>query len=274
MPENEANIWVACVIKYEMKMENKKPVIFISNDDGYDAKGINELIQFLRPLGNLVVVAPDSPRSGMSQALTAATPITLRKISEEPGLKIYKCSGTPADCVKLGGHLMLPEKPDIVIGGINHGDNSSVNVHYSGTMGVVKEGCLRGIPSVAFSICDHSSDADFSPLKDSIQQITKQVLEKGLPSRVCLNVNYPLTTSFKGTRICRQAEGAWTKEWECLKRSSGTPYYFLTGEFADVTPLQEDSDHWALENGYIAITPTTVDLTAYEVLEDLKKWEL
>lgn len=255
-------------------MNKRKPVIFISNDDGYDAKGINELIQYLRPLGDLIVVAPDSPRSGMSQALTAASPITISLVNEEPGLKIYKCSGTPADCVKLGAHLMLPDKPDVIIGGINHGDNSSVNVHYSGTMGVAKEGCLRGIPSIAFSLCDHAFDADFTPLKSSIQKITQQVLDKGLPLGVCLNVNYPLMSEFRGTKICKQAEGEWRKEWERLDRSNGYSYYFLTGEFVDKLPMQEESDHWALANGYVAITPTIVDLTAYKVMRELKEWEL
>lgn len=142
-------------------MTNERPLLLLSNDDGVNAKGIQELIAALRTVADLIVVAPDGPRSGSSGAITSERPLRCTKMRQEPGLIVYKCSGSPVDCVKLALHALVPRKPDMVIGGINHGDNSSVNVHYSGTMGVVIEGCLKGIPSVGFSLCNHSADADF-----------------------------------------------------------------------------------------------------------------
>ena len=160
-------------------MENQRPLILISNDDGIIAKGISELIKFLRPLGEIVVMAPDAPRSGNACALTVTEPIHYQLIRKDVGLTVYKCSGTPADCVKLAFHTVLDRKPDLVVGGINHGDNSSVNVHYSGTMGVVIEGCLKGVPSIGFSLCNHMPDADFEPAGEYIREIARKVLEKG-----------------------------------------------------------------------------------------------
>lgn len=255
-------------------IDEKRPLIFISNDDGYEAKGILQLIDFLRPLGDLIVMAPDSARSGMSTALTADRPITYQLVKKEPGLVIYKCSGTPTDCVKLSSSALWDRTPDVVIGGINHGDNSAVNVHYSGTMGVVKEGCMKGIPSIGFSLCDHAADADFTPCKASIQKIVATVLEKSLPEGVCLNVNYPKATSFKGVRVCRQTKGRWENEWDEYKRPFGGSYYFLTGEFVSYEQEQEDTEHWALDHGYVAITPTQIDVTAYDTLEDIRNWDL
>ena len=142
-------------------MENKRPLILVSNDDGIMAKGINELVKFLRPLGDIVVMAPDAPRSGSGCALTVTQPVHYQLVKKEVGLTVYKCSGTPTDCIKLARNTVLDRTPDLVVGGINHGDNSATNVHYSGTMGVVFEGCLNGIPSIGFSLCNHAPDADF-----------------------------------------------------------------------------------------------------------------
>lgn len=254
---------------------NKKPLILLSNDDGYQAKGINELVRFLRPLGELVVMAPDSGRSGMGCAITADVPVGYSPVSREEGVAIYKCTGTPADCIKLAAHDLLDRKPDLIVGGINHGDNSAINVHYSGTMGVVIEGCLRGVPSVGFSLCDHAPDTDFAPLEDPIRRIASEVLRNGLPEGVCLNVNFPRTASFKGVRICRQAFGRWENEWEkCPRRSPGGDYFWLSGDFVDYESDKDDTDRWALRNGYVAITPTRVDVTAYEIMDTLRGWKL
>lgn len=255
-------------------MGNNKPLILISNDDGVMAKGINELIKYLRPLGEIVVMAPDSPRSGMGCAITADRPVRYSLVRREPGLSVYKCTGTPTDCIKLAKTVLLDREPDLVVGGINHGDNSAVNVHYSGTMGVVIEGCLNNIPSIGFSLCDHNSDANFEPLADTIRKIARTVLEKGLPNGICLNVNFPLGTEFKGVKICRQTVGRWTNEWDGRVHPRGNDYYWLTGNFENNEPEAKDSDHWALDNGYVAITPTKVDVTAYEIMDQLNSWEL
>ena len=177
-----------------------KPLILLSNDDGVAAKGIQELIKALRPVADLVVVAPSGPRSGASGAITSEVPLKCRMIRREPGLSVYECSGTPVDCVKLALHTIVPRKPDLVVGGINHGDNSSVNVHYSGTMGVVIEGCLKGIPSIGFSLCNHAADADFSFTLPYVRRITEEVLQHGLPVGICLNVNFPNDSVLKGVR--------------------------------------------------------------------------
>lgn len=253
-------------------MEQTKPLILISNDDGISAKGINELIRFLRPLGELVVMAPDSPRSGNSSALSVISPVHYSLVKREPGLTVYKCTGTPTDCVKLARNTVLDREPDIVVGGINHGDNSATNVHYSGTMGVAYEGCLNGIPSVGFSLCSHDADADFEPARESIQEIVRMILKNGLPSLVCLNVNFPDMKNYNGIKVCRQAKGRWTKEWECCPRGNDANYFWLSGAFTESDPDDEGTDQWALRHGYVAITPTNADVTAYGFMDELTSW--
>ena len=194
-------------------MEKEKPLILVSNDDGVMAKGINELVKFLRPLGEIIVMAPDAPRSGSGCALTVTQPVHYQLVKKEVGLTVYKCSGTPTDCIKLARNTVLDRTPDLVVGGINHGDNSATNVHYSGTMGVVFEGCLNGIPSIGFSLCNHAPDADFEAAGPYIRSIAAMILEKGLPPLTCLNVNFPDTADIKGVKICEQAKGGWTNEW-------------------------------------------------------------
>ncbi len=255
-------------------MKNKKPLILISNDDGIMAKGINELIKYLRPLGEIVVMAPDSPRSGMACAITSDCPVKYTLIRKEPGLFVYKCTGTPADCIKLARFAVLDREPDLVVGGINHGDNSAVNVHYSGTMGVVIEGCLSGVPSIGYSLCDHRLDANFEPTAEIIRAVAKRVLEDGLPEGICLNVNFPACEDIKGVKICRQTVGRWTHEWEQRTHPNGSDYFWLTGDFKNYEPDDEATDNWALKNGYAAITPTKIDVTAYEIMDQLKGWNL
>lgn len=249
---------------------NNKPLIFISNDDGVWAKGINELIRFLQPIGELVVMAPTAPRSGHGCALTVAHPVSYELVSSEPGVTIYACSGTPVDCVKLGlDSVVLDRKPDLVVSGINHGENAGINVHYSGTMGVAIEGCLKGISSIGFSLDNHASDADFQHLEKHVQQIVSTVLSTKLPERTCLNVNFP-AGEIKGIKICEQAIGQWTKEWEPVQ--NGKQHTFLlTGEFVNMAPENTNTDSWAIANGYVAITPTIVDMTNYSFLNTLKQ---
>ena len=244
----------------------------LSNDDGVEAKGLNELIRGLRGMGEIIVMAPDGPRSGASGAITSEHPVRYYKVREEEDLTVYKCTGTPVDCVKLALHTVVPRRPDVVIGGINHGDNSSVNVHYSGTMGVVIEGCLKGVPSIGFSLCNHEPNADFEPAGPYIREIARLVLEKGLPPLTCLNVNFPDTKELKGVKICEQTKGQWTNEWENFAHRGDAHYYWLTGEFENNDAENEKNDHWALDNGYVAITPTTVDATAYGLIDELKAW--
>lgn len=257
----------------QIMMNPNRPLILISNDDGYRAKGINELIETLRDVADLVVMAPDGPRSGAACAMTSEQPVRYYKVKEEEGLVVYRCTGTPVDCVKLALHTMQ-RRPDIVLGGINHGDNSSVNVHYSGTMGVVLEGCMKGIPSIGFSLCDHAPDVNFKPMLPYVKNIVLSVLKHRLPQGVCLNVNAPVADAYKGVRICRQTQGVWENEWKCCPHPRGGEYYWLTGNYRITEGNSPDNDHWALDNGYIAITPVQIDMTAYQVMEELKNWNL
>ena len=255
-------------------MKSEKPLILISNDDGFSAKGINVLAETLAGLGEIVVMAPDGPRSGASGAITSELPVRYNKVREAEGLTVYKCTGTPVDCVKLALFELLPRCPDLVIGGINHGDNSAVNVHYSGTMGVVIEGCLKGVPAIGFSLCDHDADADFRPMQPYVRKITEQVLANGLPKGTCLNVNVPKAQELKGVRICRQTDASWGNEWARGQHPKGGEYFWLTGKFTNNEPDAEEADRWALEHGYVAITPVQIDMTAYHLIDELKDWNL
>ena len=190
-----------------------KPLILISNDDGYHAKGINSLIDMVSDFGDILVCAPESARSGYSTAFSAVTPLRLKLRRQREGMEMWSCNGTPVDCVKLALSELCPRRPDIVIGGINHGDNASVNSHYSGTMGVTREGCMKNIPSVAFSLCDHADDADFEPLRKYVRSITAGVLRDGLPKGVCLTVNFPLAAEFKGEKVGGRVRGNGAMKW-------------------------------------------------------------
>ena len=259
----------------------KRPLILISNDDGYEAKGINDLIEMVKPLGDITVCAPDGPRSGQACAFSATKPLTLTQRRKEDGVEVWSCNGTPVDCVKMALANICQRKPDMVIGGINHGDNASVNTHYSGTMGVVLEGCMKYIPSVAYSLCDYRADADFEPLRPYIVQITKHVLTEGLPQCVCLNVNFPFLTadllplgSYNGVKICRMSKGTWYNETSRHHHPRGYDYWWMVGQYQNDEPEAVDTDRWALDHGYVAITPTQIDVTAYETIDKLKAWNL
>lgn len=256
-------------------MRENSPLILISNDDGYHSKGINSLIDMVGGLGYVIVCAPESARSGYSCAFSVTTPLRLKKRKEWDNGQMWSCNGTPVDCVKLAlSELCHGRTPNIVIGGINHGDNASVNTHYSGTMGVTMEGCMKHIPSVAFSLCDHNDDADFSPLRPFVQRIVRKVLKDGLPTGVCLNINFPAAAKFNGVKVCRMARGTWGKEVARCHHPRGYDYYWLTGKYTNDEPEAEDTDNWALTHGFVAITPTRMDVTSYEMVEKMKDWVL
>lgn len=252
-------------------MNLKKPTILISNDDGYHAKGINSLIAMLRDMARIVVCAPESARSGFSCAFSATEPLRMKLRRKEEDMEMWSCNGTPVDCVKLAlNQLFADGKPDMVIGGINHGDNASVNAHYSGTMGVTIEGCMKYIPSVAFSLADQDSDADFAPLRSIVRSITAKVLAEGLPQGVCLNVNFPKGNEYRGVRICRMAKGTWYDECVKMQHPRGYEYFWMTGKYRNDEPEADDTDNWALAHGYVAVTPTRIDVTDYDTLRNWK----
>lgn len=251
-----------------------RPLILICNDDGINAKGLHALIGMLGPLGNLFVVAPDRSRSGASCSITSGTPIKQTLVKSEDGLTMYTCTGTPVDCVKLALDQMLGRQPDLIVGGINHGNNATINIHYSGTVGIAIEGTLHGIPSIAYSLDNQSADADFTPLTSYIRRITSLVLEKGLPFGSCLNVNFPSAQAFAGTRICRMAYSSWIDEYTLCNHPHGEHYYWLGGECINDEPDESDTDSWALERDFIAITPIKVDATDFELKDMLGNWDL
>lgn len=252
----------------------EKPLILLINDDGIDAPGLRTLIDIAMDMGKVVVVAPDTPRSGTGHAVTVREPLRYIKLISEPGFEEYSCSGTPADCVKLAESLILERKPDILLSGINHGSNASINVLYSGTMAAVLEGALSNIPSVGFSLMDYSRDADFSYCKKYVSGIALNVLKNGLPLDVCLNVNIPAVNGaeIKGISVCRQARGSWNEKFEEERDPRDNPCYWLKGEF-EILENGQDTDIWALENNYVSVVPVQVDFTAHNALSSLKEWE-
>jgi len=254
--------------------ENHRPTILVTNDDGVKAKGIEALIEVVRPFGNVVVVAPFGAMSGMSHAITVKEPLFLTKMSEEEGLAIYATNGTPADCIKLAFNQVLAKKPDFVVSGINHGTNSSVSVHYSGTVGGAREAALYGVPAIGFSLLDHSSDADFTPAIEKSRTIFNYFLTHGLRPDVYLNVNIPAGNELKGIKVCRQAKGGWIEEFEARKDPRGNNYFWLTGRFQNNEPTSYDTDEWALSQGYVSVVPCTIDLTHNELLSELSNSEL
>ncbi len=251
---------------------NKTPLILISNDDGIHAKGLKELTEVMRLFGEVLVVAPEVPMSGMSGAITVDKPLRTVKVAEEEGHTAYKCNGTPVDCVKLGFNQLTNRPPDFVVSGINHGANSSVSVVYSGTMGAAIEGCLHGVPSIGFSLCDYAADADFSKAKMTVARIFQSIFEQGLPLFTCLNVNIP-KGDVKGVKLSRQTKGKWMEEFEKRTDPHSRDYYWLSGYFKNFEPEVEGTDLFALENQFASIVPINVDMTCFETLEQMKNWK-
>lgn len=256
----------------------QKPLILVTNDDGITAPGLRSLVRFMNEIGEVVVVAPDSPQSGMGHAITLDATLYSKKMKidlENGGDREYSCSGTPADCVKLALQELLDRKPDICVSGINHGSNSSINVIYSGTMSAAIEAGIEGIPAIGFSLCDYSWNADFEQAGNAIKKIVKGALENGIPKDVVLNVNIPKLKKgeLKGIKICRQARANWKERFDKRTNPMGREYYWLTGEF-ELLDKGEDTDEFALANGYISVVPTQFDLTAHHAIQDINDWNL
>ena len=252
----------------------KRPLILVTNDDGITAPGIRMLIEVMNTIGDVVVVAPDSPQSGMGHAITINSTLYCTEITVDDGpQKEYQCSGTPADCVKLAIRELLDRKPDLCVSGINHGSNSSINVIYSGTMSAAIEAGIEGVPAIGFSLLDFRWSADFSPLKPFIKKIVNNALAHKIPSDVVLNVNFPLLLQeeIKGIKICRQAKAHWVEKFDKRQSPMGRDYYWLTGEFIN-EDRGDDTDEAALGKGYISIVPTQFDLTAHHAIQQLNTW--
>ena len=253
----------------------KRPLILVTNDDGINAPGIRTLISVIKDIGDVIVVAPDSPQSGMGHAITINSTLHSSRITPKNSEIIeYSCSGTPADCVKLAINELMPRKPDLCVSGINHGSNSSINVIYSGTMSAAIEAGIEGVPAIGFSLLDYSWNADFSQSKDFIRKITLNALNNGIPKGVVLNVNIPSIkkSDIKGVKICRQAKAYWVEEFDKRKNPLGQEYYWLTGKFVN-KDQGEDTDEWALKNNYISIVPVEFDLTAHHAIQGLNEWD-
>jgi 5'-nucleotidase len=257
-------------------MKNRKPLILVTNDDGVTAPGIAALIEVMKTLGDVVIVAPDKAQSGMGHAITINSTLRINKIKVYNVKAEYSCTGTPVDCVKFAVNKIMHRKPDLCVSGINHGTNMSINVIYSGTMSAAVEGAIEGIPSIGFSLSDNSIDADFTACKKIIKSIASKVLKNGLPEGVCLNVNIPKLKSelIKGVKVCRQAKAVWIEKFDERHDPNGQPYYWLTGKFENFDTNEKDTDIWALENGYVSIVPTQFDMTAHKAISEISKWKL
>lgn len=254
----------------------KKPLILVTNDDGISAPGVRALISVMKELGDVVVVAPDSPQSATGHAITINNTLFINKIDIDPEIETeYSCSGTPVDCVKFAVNEILHRKPDLCVSGINHGSNSSINVIYSGTLSAAVEAGIEGIPAIGFSLLDYNWNADFEPVKPFVKKITQEVIENGMPEGVILNVNFPKLKKkeIKGIKVCRQAKAMWMEKFDKRTNPQGRDYYWLTGEFVNLDK-GDDTDEWALENGYISVVPVQFDLTAHHAIQQLNSWNL
>ena len=254
----------------------EKPLILVCNDDGINAPGLKALVDAVRPLGEIVVVAPDSPQSGMGHAVTIGSPLRMTEMHGIfEGIKSYQVSGTPVDCVKLAVDKVFHRKPDLLVSGINHGSNSSINVIYSGTMSAAVEGAIEGIPSIGFSLCDYSFNADFSLAKKIAYTLAKKTLENPMEG-LLLNVNIPLIAekNFKGIKVCRQAKAKWVENFEERLDPHGKKYYWLTGDFQLFDMEIEQTDEHALRNNFVSVVPVQFDMTNYRLIDALKNWDL
>lgn len=252
-----------------------RPLILISNDDGVNAKGIRTLTDVALEFGDVVVMAPATNASGKGHSLTTERPLRVTEIQKAPELSIYACDGTPVDCIKLAVEYFCPRRPDLILAGINHGSNSSINVLYSGTMGAVIEGTALGIDSIGFSLLNHNPEADFSGSIPYVRHIIDATLKNGLPDCVALNVNIPRLSAneIKGIRICCEAKARWLDSFAQRTDPLGRPYWWLTGKF-DCTNPPENSDEWALANGYVSVVPICADFTHYASISKLNQFAL
>ena len=248
------------------------PVILVTNDDGIMAPGIRNLVESVKDLGKVVVVAPDKPQSGMGHAITIGLPLRLHPVTVFEDVEAWQCSGTPVDCVKLAVDKILHRKPDICLSGINHGANHSINVIYSGTMSAAVEAAIESIPSAGFSLLDHSVEADFTGARQYARMVVEQMLRTKLDKHTVLNVNIPAVPAelIKGVRICKQAYAKYEEDFIERSDPNGKKYFWLTGEFVNFDKGR-DSDVWALEHNYVSVVPVQFDLTNYELKTKLEK---
>ncbi len=257
-----------------MAEDKKKQVILVTNDDGITAPGIQNLVEAVKGLGKIIVVAPDKPQSGMGHAITIGVPLRLNKVAflGDADIEAYQCTGTPVDCVKLAVDKVLHRKPDICISGINHGANHSINVIYSGTMSAAVEAAIESIPSVGFSLLDYSLDADFTASRKYARIIVEEMLKNPPDKHTVLNVNIPIAKEeeIKGVKICRQAYAKYEEDFLERLDPHGRKYYWLTGEFVNFDE-GKDTDVWALANNYISVVPVQFDLTHYTLKDKLEK---
>ncbi len=249
-----------------------RPLILVTNDDGVTAPGIRALVEAVRDLGDIIVVAPDSPQSGTGHAITIGHPLRLNKVDLFPGIEAWQCSGTPVDCVKLANDKILKRKPDLCVSGINHGANHAINLIYSGTMSAAMEAAIEGIPSAGFSLLDYKFDADFSVAAKVAKAVASEMLENKQPPHTLLNVNIPIVTeaAFKGIKICRQANAKWQEQFDHRVDPHGNDYYWMTGEFQNLDQ-GEDTDVMALQQGFASVVPVQLDFTDYPTLERLER---
>ncbi len=253
----------------------ERPLFFITNDDGVDAKGLRSLIEVIRPLGRILVVAPEISQSGKSHAVTFSDPLYLRRVSAEPDVEIYACSGTPVDCVKLAFDRLMEEMPVLALSGINHGSNSAVSVIYSGTMGAAMECCMYSVPSIGFSLLDYDDDADFTASKHFVSLIVDKVMNGSAKTPLCLNVNIPALPKeeIRGVKVCRQNKGYWHEEFERRTDPRGRDYYWLKGFFLNEEEHAVDTDEYALGQGFVSVVPVQVDMTDYKRLALMRDWK-
>lgn len=257
-------------------MQKARPLILVTNDDGMFAPGIRRLVSIAREMGEVIVVAPNSPQSAKGHAVTMEDPIRLHKVSVFENIDAYECSGTPVDCVKLAKNILLKNrKIDLCVSGINHGSNASINILYSGTISAAMEASIEGINSIGFSLGDYSMEANFDPASPWVKSIMEHVLKHGMVNTKLLNVNipHPDLGPIKGALICRQSEGRWEEEFMDGEDPRGQKFYWLTGNFVtnDAGP---GTDIKALKDGYISIVPSLHDLTSHPAIPELKSMEL
>lgn len=243
-------------------MEKQKPLILITNDDGINAPGIHELVNYVKDMGDIIVIAPDGPHSGQSSAISVNKTLHITAHDDYNGAKMYSINGTPVDCVKLGMHAIMPRRPDMILSGINHGSNSGNSIIYSGTMGAVLEGCMLGIPSIGYSYHSHDQATDISCCADVVKSITSSVIENGLPHDICLNVNIPKCDKVNGIKVVRAARGFWTEEYAEYTDPHGRPFYWLTGKFHNEEPDNPETDLYWTDRGYASVVPCRPDQSA------------
>ncbi len=263
-------------LKSEDLKNTERPLILVTNDDGITSRGIRTLVELMQTLGEVVVVAPNSPQSGMGHAITIGEPLRLYSTELFDNVDEYECSGTPADCVKLAKHHVLKDRtPNLVVSGINHGSNSSISVLYSGTMSAAIEAAIEGIPAIGFSLCDFREEASFKHAEEFVLAIAKSALAHGIPKGVALNVNLPAESDspIRGIMVCRQAHAKWQEKFDHRTDPYGRGYFWMAGDFVNFDHDKEDTDVWALSQNYVSVVPCQYDLTAYKALQEIEKWD-